>query len=62
MSAISSKETVLRVSATDAEPLNLRLDAGAAVNVRVEVQGSCTCQGGPARRPGSYTDTDFGTR
>ena len=60
MPAISSKETVLRVSATDAEPLNLRLDAGAAVTVRVEVQDSC--QGGPARRPGSYTDTDFGTR
>ncbi|MCQ6269034.1 hypothetical protein M8J71_00745 [Pseudarthrobacter sp. R1] len=62
MSAISSKETVLHVSAADAEPLNLRLDAGAAVNVRVEVQGNCTCQGGAARRPGSYTDTDFGTR
>ena len=62
MSAISSEETVLRTAAADAEPLNLRVDAGAPVAVRIEVQGTCACQGGTPVRPGSYTDTDFRTR
>ncbi|TNB74595.1 hypothetical protein FHJ30_05255 [Arthrobacter sp. BB-1] len=62
MPAITSEETVLRIAANDAEPLNLRLDAGAPVAVRIDVQGTCTCRGGASVRPGSYTDTDFGKR
>ena len=60
MPAITSEETLLRIAADNAEPLNLRVDAGAPVAVRIEVQGTCTCQGGASVRPGSYTDTDFG--
>lgn len=62
MSAVTSEEAVLRITAADADPLNLRVDTGAPVAVRIEVQGPCTCQGGRSVRPGSYTDTDFGTR
>ncbi|MDT0195505.1 hypothetical protein Q9R30_09075 [Arthrobacter sp. AB6] len=65
MPAISSEETVLRITAADdAETLNLRVDAGAPALIRIDVQGTCTCtcQGGKSVRPGSYTDTDFGTR
>jgi hypothetical protein len=62
MSAITSEETVLRIAAGDAESLNLRVDAGAPASVRIEVQGTCTCQGGGSVRQGSYTDTDFGHR
>lgn len=61
MSAISSQEAVLHVTAVGAEPLNLRVDPGVPAAVRIEVQGSCACQGA-GRRPGSYTDTDFGGR
>ena len=61
MTAISSHEPVLRIAAADAEPLNLRVEAGVPAAVRIEVQGSCACQGSH-RRPGSYTDTDFGAR
>jgi hypothetical protein len=61
MTAISAQETVLRIAAADAEPLDLRVEAGVPAAVRIEVQGSCTCQGAH-RRPGSYTDTDFGAR
>jgi hypothetical protein len=62
MSAITSEETVLRIAAADADPLNLSVDSGAPVAVRIEVQGTCTCQGSGSVRPGSYTDTDFGHR
>ena len=62
MSAITSEKPVLKITAGDASPLNLRLDAGAPVAVRIDVQGTCTCQGGASVRPGSYTDTDFGSR
>jgi len=61
MTAVSSQEPVLRIAAADAKPLDLRIEAGVPAAVRIEVRGSCTCQGG-SRRPGSYTDTDFGTR
>lgn len=62
MSAATSEQSVLRITAADATPLNLSVDAGAPVAVRIEVQAPCTCQGGRSVRPGSYTDTDFGTR
>jgi hypothetical protein len=62
MSATTSEETVLRIAAGDAEALNLRVDAGAPASVRIDVQGTCTCQGGLPVRQGSYTDTDFGHR
>jgi len=62
MSAITSEETVLRIAAGDAEALNLRVDASAPASVRIEVQGTCNCQGGGSVRQGSYTDTDFGHR
>jgi hypothetical protein len=62
MSETLSKETVLRVTADAREPLDLRLEAGAAVAVRVEPGSACGCQGGHRNRPGSYVDTDFGTR
>jgi len=61
MTAINAHEPVLRIAAADAEPLDLRVEAGVPAAVRIEVQGSCTCHGGH-RRPGSYTDTDFGAR
>jgi len=61
MTAISAQEPLLRITAADAEPLDLRVEAGVPAAVRIEVQGSCNCQGGH-RRPGSYTDTDFGAR
>lgn len=64
MSAVTSEQSVLRITAADATPLNLRVDAGAPALIRIDVQGTCTCtcQGGKSVRPGSYTDTDFGTR
>ena len=58
----NSDETILRVTTAWREPIDLRVEAGAPVAVRVEIQGSCTCQCGSVRRPGSYVDTDFGTR
>lgn len=62
MSAISPEETLLRITAADADPLDLRVDAGTPVAVRIELQPTCTCQGNTSLRAGSYTDTDFGTR
>ncbi|WP_457948640.1 hypothetical protein ACTAQI_21595 [Pseudarthrobacter sp. alpha12b] len=62
MPAVTSQETVLRVAAADADPLTLRLEASRPAAVRIEVQGTCACAGGGTLRPGSYTDTDFGTR
>ncbi|MDQ0729239.1 hypothetical protein [Arthrobacter sp. B1I2] len=61
MPAISTQEPVLNVTAGAGEPLNLRIETGVPAAVRIEVQGVCTCQGA-SRRPGSYTDTDFGAR
>ncbi|MFJ6077184.1 hypothetical protein ACIQC0_02620 [Pseudarthrobacter sp. NPDC092419] len=60
MSATAPEETVLHVSAAAAAPVDIRLQAGQAVTVRLDVAGTCTCQA--AGRPGSYTDTDFGKR
>lgn len=62
MSAISPEESVLRVAAADHEPVTLHLDAARPTAVRIDVQGTCTCQGSASGRPGSYTDTDFGRR
>jgi len=56
-----SQEPVLQVAAADAGALDLRLEAGAPAAVRIEVQSMCNCHG-TSRRPGSYTDTDFGRR
>ena len=56
-----SQEPVLHVAAADAGSVDLRLEAGAPAAVRIEVQGTCSCHG-TSRRPGSYTDTDFGRR
>ena len=61
MTATSAQDPVLRIAAANSEPLDLSVEAGVPAAVRIEVQGSCTCQGG-YRRPGAYTDTDFGAR
>lgn len=58
MSNVSPDETVLRVSS--ATPVSLRLEAGAPLDVRLATDGNCSCHGASSRRPGQYTDTDFG--
>lgn len=60
MPAVAPEETVLHISASDASPVSIRLQAGQPLTVRLEAAGTCTCQG--TGRPGSYTDTDFGKR
>lgn len=72
MSATAPEETALHVSPAGNRragnspvsntPVSLRLEADAPVSVRIEVDGNCTCRGASVRRPGAYTDTDFGTR
>lgn len=67
MSATAPEETALHVSPAGNSPVSntpvsLRLEADAPVSVRIEVDGNCTCRGASVRRPGAYTDTDFGTR
>ena len=72
MSAIAPEETVLQSSPTgnrhagnspaNNSPVSLRLEADTPVSVRLEVDGTCTCRGASTRRPGAYTDTDFGVR
>ncbi|WP_455836891.1 hypothetical protein [Pseudarthrobacter siccitolerans] len=61
MSATSSEETVVRVSTVNHEPINLSLEAGRPVMVRIEVESNCSCHSGYRSGPGSYTDTDLGT-
>ncbi|MFD0046145.1 hypothetical protein QMY03_05075 [Arthrobacter sp. KFRI-F3372] len=61
MPAISPHKSPLRVSTSNGETISLTVDAGAPVNIQLDVGNDCTC-GGAARRAGAYTDTDFGTR
>jgi hypothetical protein len=61
MPAISPHKSPLRVSTTNGETISLTIDAGAPVNIQLDVGNDCSC-GGAARRTGAYTDTDFGTR
>ncbi|MCB5291098.1 hypothetical protein BJQ90_00519 [Arthrobacter sp. SO3] len=59
MSALSPEETVLRVSTARNEPVILKLEGGAAVTLRVEVDSNCTCNAGSTPRAGSYIDRDL---
>lgn len=61
MSAISPEETVLHVSTARNEPIILKLEGGGAVTVRVELDGTCTCQAASTNRIGSYVDRDVAT-
>ncbi|MDD7837030.1 MULTISPECIES: hypothetical protein [unclassified Paenarthrobacter] len=56
---VSSKESTLRVSTSNGEPVSLTVDPS---GVRVEIDTNCGCSETPERRVGSYTDTDFGAR
>lgn len=56
------QDQILRLSSNGHEPVGIRLESSSPVTVRLEVDGGCQCQQDSKSRPGSYTDTDFGSR
>lgn len=61
MPATSPHKSPMRVSTTNGDTISLTIDAGAPVNIQLDVANDCSCGGG-TRRAGAYTDTDFRTR
>ncbi|MBT2593812.1 hypothetical protein [Arthrobacter sp. ISL-72] len=61
MSQHQEQERVLRVSSEGGDTVTLQLDASTPVTVRLQVDGGCTCQH-TTPRPGSYVDSDPGSR
>lgn len=59
---VSSKESTLRVSTSNGEPVALTLGSNSPQTVRLEIEAACGCAEASAPRVGSYTDTDFGIR
>lgn len=60
MSQHQEQDSILRVSSDSGSTVTLHLDASAPVTVRLQVDGGCTC--GHTPRPGSYIDSDPGSR
>ncbi|MDR6506810.1 hypothetical protein [Arthrobacter oryzae] len=61
MSQNQEQDTILRVSSDSSNTVTLHLDASAPVTVRLQVDGGCTCEH-TTPRPGSYIDSDPGSR
>ncbi|WP_426006040.1 hypothetical protein ACPFL9_04275 [Paenarthrobacter sp. NyZ202] len=59
---VSSKESTLRVSTSEGEPVTLAFGSNSSQTVRLEIEATCGCSEVSAPRVGSYTDTDFGIR
>ena len=59
---VSPKESTLRVSTSNGQPVALTLDSRSPQTVQLEIEIQCGCSDASAPRVGSYTDTDFGIR
>ncbi|KQQ96316.1 hypothetical protein ASF72_18920 [Arthrobacter sp. Leaf141] len=62
MSQLNVPEQVLRVSTDGKDFVDVRLESATPVTVRLQLDGGCNCQHTFGTRPGSYVDSDLGSR
>jgi hypothetical protein len=62
MSLHHDQEQILRVSSEGREFVDIQLESSSPVTVRLQLDGGCNCQHANGNRPGSYVDSDLGTR
>ena len=56
------QKPTLRLSNNGTEPLEIQLEPTNPVTVQLQLDSSCNCQHHTQNRPGSYIDSDPGTR
>lgn len=62
MSQLHVQEQVLRVSSEGRDFVDVRLESATPVTVRLQLDGGCDCRHTTGTRPGSYVDSDPGSR
>ena len=62
MSQLHDQEQTLRISSHGKEFVDIQLQSSSPVTVRLQLDGGCNCRHDNGNRPGSYIDSDLGSR
>ncbi|MEO5321313.1 hypothetical protein PV761_22360 [Arthrobacter sp. CC3] len=62
MSQLHDQEQTLRISSHGKEFVDIQLQSSSPVTVRLQLDGGCNCRHDNDNRPGSYIDSDLGSR
>ena len=62
MAQLNDEKQSLRVSSNGKESVDIQLESSSPVTVRLKLDGGCNCRHDNGNRPGSYIDSDLGSR